>query len=106
MSEHDQKYRDPIARKNYRKQWVKEHYNVIKGFRPICKFDALCGDLKSMITVSPSDFFFGNDKTEPLTLYGSTLVVHIPRSLLSRARIQVDKVTGKIKGTSAMQSAN
>lgn len=87
-------------------EWIGAHYKTIRGFRPICSFDVLCGDLKSTITISPKDFLFGKDKTEPLTLYGTALVVHAPRSLLSRARIQVDKITGKIKGTSAMQSAN
>jgi hypothetical protein len=99
-------YKDKEKRRKYVQRWAKDNYNKIVGFRPICTFDVLCGDLKNQISVSPKDFLFGKDKTEPLTLYGTAIVVHVPRSLLSRAKIYVNKVTGEIKGTSAMQSAN
>jgi hypothetical protein len=85
--------------------WIKEHYDTIKGFRPICSFNVLSANMHD-INLTVQDFVYDGSIKQPFRLWGVHFRVHVPRSLLKRAKIQVDKVTRQIKGTSAMHSAN
>lgn len=87
------------------RQWIKDHYDQVTGFRPICIFGAWT-DKMILRTMSPEDFLFDGSTNKPFKIYGSINRVHVPRSLLKRARVSVDKVTREIKGRNAMHYAN
>lgn len=97
-------YKDVEKRKAYRKKWTKEHYESVKGYRPIRSFQVYDINMKPT-EITPLDFLFGRLK-EPLEVFGRLTKVHVPRSLLKRARITVNKVTREIKGSNAMYTAN
>jgi len=91
--------------KKKQRQWIKDHYDCIKGFRPTCSFDVLTEDMLG-INLTVRDFVYNGTTKQPFKLWNYDFRVNVPRSLLKRAKIYVDKVTHEIKGTSAMHTAN
>lgn len=87
-------------------QWVKDNYQSIKGFRPKLHFSAIAEDLTSWIDLTPDDFLFNGTTKQPFMIFSRVGRVHAPRSLLKRARITINRNSGKVVAKSAMHTAN
>lgn len=91
--------------KEKQKQWTRENYKRIVGFRPTKMFRVYRDDLSSMIPIDSVDFLVGTFK-KPLTVYGTNVKVHVPRSLCRRERLLVNINTGTIVSKGKMNYAN
>lgn len=96
----------PCATKELQNKYMREHYKNIVGLR-VKECVWLYTDKMTKVLIQPDDFLFSKSRLRPMNIFGNdVLKVHVPRSLCKRARITLNKTTGKIVATSKMYSKN
>jgi hypothetical protein len=95
-------------RNEQKRAWKKANCKDITGLRPRCAFLALEANWGlTTYAVTPNDFLIkGKTQELPCSLYGTNVLLHVPRSLCHRARITIKLSDGSIVATSKMNYAN
>jgi hypothetical protein len=81
----------PCATQELQNKYCREHYRSVHGFKLITagRYPTVDG---GSVWLTPKMLLTHKTATQPFTVYGKpSLVVHVPRTMLVRTKIQVRK---------------